>query len=595
MLFGKESRHINHEIVDVRKVIEHVAKNSIRVAHDGVMIETRICSNFHGHIVGDLQCIVAVVHNLLLYALKVATVGKIAMLLCSNEAHFVLKISIPEKMCDPFTYGSSLHVVKKIIQEHSGIISVEDEVDHGTCLTIHLPKVPPNTRKSLERSLRMIDGGTSTANAQGDSIVKYEKSSCAKSEQTMRLPNNITHSGVLAEQEPDHHHTSNVRVVMSIDDNIVNQIVMQGILTEEGYQVECCMSAAEAFIRLEESEMLPNIILLASSMRVMSGYEFTAQLRKTFSSDMLPIIMVCDRHQKEYFECANDVLVKPYKREELVAKIESLLALNDKSWWIAELAKSDKKLSSSNDDGAMCILRKILPDSVISRMQQGQKIVSDTHDHVIIMFSDIVEYTSMASNASVLDVFKLLSSLFSSFDQLIDQHGVFKVETIGDSYMVAAGHDHDDAYKSMKGSPAMRILSMAMDMLDVVENTVDPNGERLKIRIGIHCGPAMSGVIGLKSPRYCFIGDTVNIASRMQTNGYPMCIHVSEDFRNDVAIDSLFADAGFHHVKGKGVMRTFFLKHGEWHKALECKLATDVGHDHGPSARSGAGQRERLF
>jgi class 3 adenylate cyclase len=242
----------------------------------------------------------------------------------------------------------------------------------------------------------------------------------------------------------------------------------------------------------------------------------------------------------------------------------------------------------------MRILRSILPDSIIRRMQAGENIISDMHEFVVVLFSDIVGFTSMASDMSVPDVFKLLSMMFVSFDKLVDKHCVFKVETIGDAYMVVAGHD-EDLRKRAAGHPLMRVLAIAVDMLDVVQHMRAPDGRCLHIRIGVHCGPAASGVIGLKSPRYCFIGDTINTASRMQTSGFPMCVHVSDAVVSNAlqccSVDHErrhdheqlhasrhhhrqplfrpeFVCAGQHMVKGKGMMHTYYLRAGAWEAAV---------------------------
>ena len=169
----------------------------------------------------------------------------------------------------------------------------------------------------------------------------------------------------------------------------------------------------------------------------------------------------------------------------------------------------------------------------------------------------------------------MLNDMFSRFDELTEKHGVYKVETIGDAYMVAAGHLPEDT-----NSGAARVLSFAKDMIKAMEDVYSPKGS-LQIRVGVHCGPAHSGVVGTKMPRYCFFGDTVNTASRMESTGFPSCIQCSNNIlsmlqqpgEDDDGIygQSCFFEYGKRAIKGKGEMTTYLLKIGDWKVAVEEK------------------------
>ncbi|GLC35005.1 Hexokinase-3 [Pleodorina starrii] len=271
--------------------------------------------------------------------------------------------------------------------------------------------------------------------------------------------------------------------ILSVDDEEVNQIVLEEILTSSGYRYARCMDGLEALEWLCGSETMPDLILLDCMMPNMSGHEFCATLRKVIPGNVLPVIMVSAKSDEDNIveglrSGSNDFVRKPYQREELLARIETQLRLKSDSWWLAELVNN----VDGRETESMKLLKNILPESIIARMQQGQKFVADSHRHVVILFSDIVGFTSLSSKLPTAEVFLMLSNMFTAFDKLTDRFSVYKVETIGDAYMVAAGHDEDDD-KARKGPPLMRVLGFARAMLDVVRNITAPNGERMRIRI----------------------------------------------------------------------------------------------------------------
>ncbi|GFR47963.1 hypothetical protein Agub_g9767 [Astrephomene gubernaculifera] len=173
------------------------------------------------------------------------------------------------------------------------------------------------------------------------------------------------------------------------------------------------------------------------------------------------------------------------------------------------------------------LLQAMLPRKVIWRLQRGeQTVVEEFAEPVTILFSDIVSYTEVASKLTPLQVVRLLNELYTQFDALCDKHEVYKVETIGDAFMCVAGcPTREDPVRA-----AVRMAHMAQDMIAMVEQfktRVGKDEMRVKIRVGLHSGPVVAGVIGQRMPRYCLFGDTVNTASRMETNSAPLCIHIS--------------------------------------------------------------------
>ncbi|GFT83375.1 soluble guanylate cyclase 88E [Nephila pilipes] len=156
-----------------------------------------------------------------------------------------------------------------------------------------------------------------------------------------------------------------------------------------------------------------------------------------------------------------------------------------------------------------------------------------------------------------MQVVSMLNSMYSIFDQLTEKHDVYKVETIGDAYMVVSGAPENEERHPDK------ICQMALDMVVVIGDLKDPStGDSLRIRVGVHTGPVVAGVVGLKMPRYCLFGDTVNTASRMESTSEALKIHISEKTRAKLDLNEWdISDRGTITIKGKGEMKTYWL-HG---------------------------------
>ncbi|XP_064478005.1 guanylate cyclase 32E-like isoform X2 [Ornithodoros turicata] len=204
------------------------------------------------------------------------------------------------------------------------------------------------------------------------------------------------------------------------------------------------------------------------------------------------------------------------------------------------------------------LLLRMLPKSVAEQLKRGEQVEAESFDCVTIYFSDIVGFTALSAVSSPLQVVDLLNDLYTCFDSIIGNYDVYKVETIGDAYMVVSGLPLRNGDRH-----AGHIASLALHLLSAIRNFEirHRTGERLKLRIGIHSGPCVAGVVGLKMPRYCLFGDTVNTASRMESTGEALKIHVSEACKNilDKLGGYIVQERGLTPVKGKGEMRTFWL------------------------------------
>ncbi|XP_006822860.1 atrial natriuretic peptide receptor 1-like, partial [Saccoglossus kowalevskii] len=223
------------------------------------------------------------------------------------------------------------------------------------------------------------------------------------------------------------------------------------------------------------------------------------------------------------------------------------------------------------------LLYRMLPRAVAEQLKQGKDLKPENFDSVTIFFSDIVGFTALAGSCTPMQVVDLLNDLYTTFDSIIENHDVYKVETIGDAYMVVSGLPTPNGSRH-----AAEICNMALDLLTSVTSfKIRHRPEKqLQLRIGIHSGSCVAGVVGLKMPRYCLFGDTVNYASRMESSGLALRIHVSPECKT--ILDGI---GGYHMtergpvtLKGKGTIVTYFLVGRDNHanKLPELILAATV-------------------
>uniref|UniRef100_A0A8C2DV67 Guanylate cyclase n=1 Tax=Cyprinus carpio TaxID=7962 RepID=A0A8C2DV67_CYPCA len=201
----------------------------------------------------------------------------------------------------------------------------------------------------------------------------------------------------------------------------------------------------------------------------------------------------------------------------------------------------------------------LLPGPVVRSLKETGRVEPELYDEVTIYFSDIVCFTTLCHHSTPMEVVDMLNDIYKNFDSILDHHDVYKVETIGDAYMVASGLPRRNGNRH-----AVDICLMALDILEFMGTYQLRHlpGIPLWIRIGIHSGPCAAGVVGNKMPRYCLFGDTVNTASRMESTGLPLRIHVSESTikilqRTDCQFEC--EHRGETYLKGKGKEMTYWL------------------------------------
>ena len=199
------------------------------------------------------------------------------------------------------------------------------------------------------------------------------------------------------------------------------------------------------------------------------------------------------------------------------------------------------------------LLLNTLPHTIVDRLKDGEEGIADRHDEATVLFTDICGFTELSSEVPPDLLVQFLNGLFSELDALCERYGLEKIKTIGDAYMVAGGlpeplPDHAHA-----------VARMALAMRDVTATMTTPLGHPLRMRIGIHSGPVVAGVIGRRKLNYDLWGDTVNTAARMESHAEPGMIQVTSTTFERLAGDFELRPRGSIAVKGKGTMRTYEL------------------------------------
>jgi class 3 adenylate cyclase len=200
------------------------------------------------------------------------------------------------------------------------------------------------------------------------------------------------------------------------------------------------------------------------------------------------------------------------------------------------------------------LLLNILPGAIAARLKNSKQVIADEYDDVTVLFADIVDFTTMSSGVAPAEVVGKLNEVFSVFDRLALRHGLEKIKTIGDAYMVTGGlpeprEDHCQA-----------VAAFAIDMLEAVSQHMSWTGEPMQLRIGINRGPVVAGVIGEQKFSYDLWGDAVNVASRMESNGLSNQIQVTEAVREKLDGQYQFREQDPIFIKGKGMMTTYILE-----------------------------------
>lgn len=339
--------------------------------------------------------------------------------------------------------------------------------------------------------------------------------------------------------------------VMIVDDTEANVELLVALLGNF-YDLTVAMDGPTALETVKD--VAPDLILLDVMMPGMDGYEVCRRLKTDPDSAEIPVIFVTalsevEDEAKGLGLGAVDYIAKPINPPILMARVRNhleLKLLRDKEK--ANLARVESEKASSET-----VLFNVLPEHVVEQLKDKGRVTAQSHDEATVLFADLVGFTQLSSRLSPMELITMLNDVFSAFDDLAVKYNLEKIKTIGDAYMVVGGiPDYHERH-------AASIADMALDMLDEIKRHHPPGGQPLELRVGINTGPVMTGVVGMKKYFFDLWGDTVNVASRMESQGLPGFIQVTGATYRQLQDAYEFASRGVIHVKGKGEFATYFL------------------------------------
>jgi class 3 adenylate cyclase/CheY-like chemotaxis protein len=349
------------------------------------------------------------------------------------------------------------------------------------------------------------------------------------------------------------------RVLLIDDQALIGEAVRRMLADQADIVYEFCRDAAAA--PDVAAAFGPTVILQDLVMPGIDGLDMVRRFRATPPTANVPVIVLSGREDSvvkaQLLDAgADDYLVKLPDPVELIARIRvhsgAHHRLLERNAAFTALEQSLADLGREREKSERLLLN-ILPGTIAERLKNGEATIAEHFPSATVLFADLAGFTGFSQQVDAQHLVGLLDEIFCAFDHLAGVHGVEKIKTIGDAYMAVAGvpvprEDHAEA-----------MACMALGMLEAFRGVIDGRGLSLEVRIGIHSGPVVAGVIGRHKFIYDLWGDTVNVASRMESHGEPSRIHVSQATRDLLGPRFRCVDRGAVEVKGKGTMRTSFL------------------------------------
>ncbi|MCB9726860.1 MAG: response regulator [Deltaproteobacteria bacterium] len=347
--------------------------------------------------------------------------------------------------------------------------------------------------------------------------------------------------------------------ILVVDDQPANVALLEQMLRGVGYRSVTSTRDPRAVGELHRAHRYA-LILLDVQMPGMDGFEVMEELKALEAKSYLPVIVITAQpsHKIRALHAgARDFVSKPFEVAEVLMRVRNAIEarlLHLQTHELYERVVEEQRQSER-------LLHNVLPRCIAARLKRADadaaeplaEVIADSFADATVLFADIVGFSQLSMDLSAQALVALLNQIFSEFDRICDLRGLEKIKTIGDAYMAVAGLpdsvvDHPD-----------RAANVALDMLESMSAFNARTGHLVRLRLGINTGAGVAGVIGRRRLIYDLWGDAVNVASRMEAHGVAGRIQISDTTRRRLGPGFLVEPRGDIELKGRGVVRTWFL------------------------------------
>ena len=341
--------------------------------------------------------------------------------------------------------------------------------------------------------------------------------------------------------------------ILIVDDNEDNLYTLRMLLESDGYDRIVTASCGNEAISLVENDKF-SLVLLDMMMPDINGDEVLRIIKGKTDTRDIPVVMIsADTDTEKVSMCielgADDYLPKPFNPTILRARIGSALRRESMRMLESEyLSKIETEKRHSET-----LLRNIMPAEIAFRLRSGESTIADHHEDATVIFADIVGFGKITARMRAFEIINCLNHLFTEFDQLAEGVGVEKIKTIGDNYMAVAG------IPTTRPNHAQIATKLALDMIGAAKQLHSRLPVPFSIRVGIHSGPVMAGVIGTRRFAYDVWGDTVNIAARMEAASQPNRVLTSATTAKALGSDFVLDGPQRIVTKEDRVLEAFFV------------------------------------